>query len=80
MTIKQTHVIKWKLHDKLGVPHTEKMPVTWLRSLKKAKPGQTVINPTKIGKRSYRVPVVKDAFIKFKRELQFVFNFDKIKE
>jgi len=78
--MKQSNIVKWKLHDRLGVPHTEKLSITWLRALRKATPGKTVINPSKIGKRQYTVPIKHDAFVTFKREVVQVFNFLGLKE
>ena len=80
MKMKQSNIVKWKLHDRIGVPHTDKLSVQWLRALRKATPGKTVINPTMIGKRQYTLPTKHEDFVKFKREVIQVFNFLGLKD
>lgn len=43
------------LHRQLGIPQKTKLPTTLLRTILKADTGDVVKNPTKVGKRRYRV-------------------------
>lgn len=48
------------LHRQLGVDSDERIPVTFMRSIRGAKIGETVKNPTEIGVRKIRVtPTLK---------------------
>jgi len=44
-----------KLHRRLGIPVSEKIPVTLLRRIKSAPIGTTIINPTKTGRKRIKV-------------------------
>jgi hypothetical protein len=43
------------LHRQLGIPQEEKIPTTLLREIMAAEPGKVIKNPTRAGKRRYRV-------------------------
>ena len=43
------------LHRQLGIPQETKIPTTLLRTILNADTGDVVKNPTKVGKRRYRV-------------------------
>ena len=44
-----------KLHSDLGIPKAEKIPMSLLNSIVKAKAGQTIKNPTRVGKKKILV-------------------------
>jgi len=46
---------KGVLSKQLGIPEEKNIPMTLLKKIQKAKTGQTIINPTKIGKRRIKV-------------------------
>jgi len=46
---------KGALHRQLGIPQETKIPTTLLRTIHNAYTGDVVKNPTKVGKRRYRV-------------------------
>ena len=43
------------LHKSLSIPKTKKIPMSLLNKIIKAKAGQTITNPTKLGKRKILV-------------------------
>lgn len=43
------------LHRQLGIPKDKKIPVTLMRRILKADTGDVVKNPTRVGRRRYRV-------------------------
>jgi hypothetical protein len=43
------------LHRQLGIPKEEKIPTTLLRGIMSTEPGKVIKNPTKVGKKKYRV-------------------------
>ena len=43
------------LHRQLGIPRATRIPTTLLRTIIRADTGDVVKNPTKVGKRRYRV-------------------------
>jgi hypothetical protein len=43
------------LHRQLGIPKDARIPTTLLRTILKADTGDVVKNPTKVGRRRYRV-------------------------
>ena len=43
------------LHRQLGIPQEQKIPVTLMRRILAADTGDMVKNPTKVGRRAYRV-------------------------
>jgi len=45
------------LSRQLGIPIKENIPFTLLNKIIKAKPGETITNPTKVGRR--RIPVTR---------------------
>ena len=53
--IQKANLKKGALHRQLGIPQDEKIPVTLLKKIKKAKIGETITNPTKKGKRKIKV-------------------------
>ena len=58
--IQKANLKKGALHRQLGIPQDEKIPVTLLKKIKKAKIGETITNPTKKGKRKIKVtPLLK---------------------
>ena len=44
-----------KLHSDLGIPKAEKIPMSLLNAIVKAKAGQTIKNPTRVGKKKILV-------------------------
>ena len=48
---------KGALSRQLGIPEKDNIPFTLLNKIIKAKPGQTITNPTKMGRR--RIPVTR---------------------
>lgn len=46
---------KGKLSRQLGIPIEKNIPMTLLNKIIKAKAGQTIINPTKMGKKRIKV-------------------------
>jgi len=46
---------KGALHKQLGIPANAKIPKTLLAKIKSAPIGKTVKNPTKVGKRKFKV-------------------------
>lgn len=53
--IQKAAIKKGALSRQLGIPEAEDIPVTLLKAIKKTTTGETVKNPTKSGKRSYKV-------------------------
>ncbi len=49
------HLKKGALHSQLGIPESTKIPNTLVNTLANAKVGDTITNPTKIGKEEYKV-------------------------
>ena len=43
------------LHKQMGIPMDKKIPVTLLRKIKNTKLGKTIKNPTKTGRKKYKV-------------------------
>ena len=43
------------LRRQLGIPRTQKIPVTLMRRIQEADTGDTVKNPTSVGRRRYKV-------------------------
>ena len=43
------------LHRQLGIPKGEKIPFSLLREIVDAKAGETIVNPSKVGKKKYKV-------------------------
>jgi hypothetical protein len=46
---------KGTLHRQLGIPQDKKIPVSLLNRIIAAKPGDTVTNPTSVGRKKIRV-------------------------
>jgi len=44
-----------KLHSQLGIPSNQRIPKTLLQTITSAKAGQTIVNPTNVGRRRYKV-------------------------
>jgi len=53
--IQKTGLKKGALSRQLGIPIEEKIPMELLTKIIRAKPGETIRNPSKIGKRSIKV-------------------------
>lgn len=53
--IQKTKIKKGALSRQLGIPEEENIPGTLLDKVVEAKPGQTITNPTKEGKRRIKV-------------------------
>ena len=53
--IQKTGLKKGALSRQLGVPIEENIPITLLRKIQAAKAGETIINPTKVGKKKIKV-------------------------
>ena len=53
--IKKLHLKKGALSRQLNIPIKKNIPVTLLDKIIGAKAGQTILNPTKIGKRKIKV-------------------------
>ena len=43
------------LHRQLGIPKAEKIPATLMTRIQAANTGDVIANPTKVGKRKYKV-------------------------
>lgn len=55
--IKKIGIKKGALSRQLGIPEKENIPITLLNKIIAAKPGQTIKNPTKTGRRI--IPVTR---------------------
>lgn len=53
--IQKIHLKKGALHRMLGIDKDDKIPMTLLNKIIAAKPGQTITNPTKKGKKKIKV-------------------------
>ncbi len=53
--IQKIHLKKGALHRELGIPKDEKIPVSLLNKIISAKPGESIKNPTKKGRKRIRV-------------------------
>lgn len=53
--IQKARIKKGALSRQLGIPEKDDIPITLLKAIKKASIGETVKNPTKSGKRTFRV-------------------------
>lgn len=53
--IQKTHLKKGTLSKQLGIPQKDNIPMSLLNKIISAKAGQTVKNPTKIGKSKIKV-------------------------
>jgi hypothetical protein len=53
--IQKAGLKKGSLSRQLGIPQKENIPITLLNKIISAKAGQTITNPTKIGKRRIKV-------------------------
>ena len=53
--IQKVHLKKGVLHKQLGIPQEKKIPMSLLNRIVSAKAGQTIKNPTSLGKRKIRV-------------------------
>jgi len=56
--IQKIHLKRGVLHRQLGIPHNEKIPMGLLNKIISAKPGDTITNPSKLGKRKIKVTPV----------------------
>jgi len=45
----------WTLRRELGIPEHEKLPETLIRRIARARVGETITNPTKVGKRRIHI-------------------------
>ena len=53
--IQKIHLKKGTLHRQLGVPLDKKIPMALLNKIVSAKAGDTITNPTKLGKKKIKV-------------------------
>ena len=53
--IQKSNMKKGALSNQLGIPIKENIPMTLLNTIVAASPGDTIKNPTKIGKSKYKV-------------------------
>jgi len=53
--IQKANLKRGTLSRQLGIPEEENIPKTFLRKIVKAKPGESIINPTKVGKPCIKV-------------------------
>ena len=53
--IQKIHLKKGTLHRQLGVPLDKKIPMALLNKIVSAKDGDTITNPTKLGKKKIKV-------------------------
>lgn len=53
--IQKIRMKKGALHKSLGVPKDKKIPVSLLNKIIAAKPGDTITNPSKVGRKKIKV-------------------------
>ena len=53
--IQKIHLKKGALHSQLGIDKEKKIPVALLNKIVAAKAGDTITNPTKVGKKKIKV-------------------------
>ena len=53
--IQKIHLKKGTLHRQLGIPLDKKIPIALLNRIISASPGETITNPTSLGKKRIKV-------------------------
>lgn len=53
--IQKIHLKRGALHNRLGIPKDKKIPFSLLETIIDAKAGETIENPSKVGKRKIKV-------------------------
>jgi len=61
---------KGALHKQLGIPMNKNIPVTLLAKIKHTSIGKTIKNPTKTGRKKYKITRL------MKKRVQLVINFN----
>jgi hypothetical protein len=68
--IQKVKTKKGALHRQLSIPENEKIPFTLLDKIIAAKPGETIKNPTKTGKKTYKVTKLIEKRANYARNLK----------
>ena len=53
--IQKIHMKKGVLHKQLGISEDDKIPISLLSRIISAEPGETIINPTSLGKKKIKI-------------------------
>lgn len=53
--IQKIHLKKGALHKELGISEDEKIPISLLNKIISVKPGDTITNPTSVGRKKIKV-------------------------